>query len=113
MSLSDIIQSDAALFVATSDFGETVTYRNKAGATRSISANVYRQPPNRPDQAVSATNDFTIEVINSATTGISSSEIDLGADKILLSVRIGETARYMSIAQIVSQDTGIMRLKLR
>ena len=95
-------------------FGETVTYKPRAGGSRSISAVVSREPPEglhgAPHGSSSVT---TIEVANDSTTGINSNEVDIGGDNVNLAVRIGESVQDRPIKKIISQDAGMMRLELR
>lgn len=54
-----------------------------------------------------------ITVLNSATAGIASYEVDISGDKISVPVRLGETAQEMRITKILSQDAGMLKLELR
>jgi len=56
---------------------------------------------------------LTINVRNDSTYGISSSEIDLGRDKVSVPVRIGEAAQERKLDKLISQDAGMMVLELR
>jgi hypothetical protein len=111
MSLRETIQTDAALFVSTSDFGESVIYRPRQKSERPISATVFRQLAEAIDDENRSVTVFEVHVINSATTGISSEEIDLGGDMIDLADRIGKTGRPRAITQIVESDEGMLVIK--
>ena len=102
----------AAEFADT--FGESVTYYPKAGGSRAITAVVTREQPAQVDGApYGHTPKLSVQVINSATTGISSAEINTGGDEICIAVRAGETAERRRITKIVSMDHGMMELELR
>ena len=81
---------------------------------REITALVTRQPvEGLGDMPAGTSPRLTINVRNSATSGISSSEIDLGRDKVSVAVRIGETAQERKLAKLISQDAGMMVLEVR
>jgi len=111
MSLHDLIEDDASLFVSTSDFGETVVYRTRSGTARSISAVVFRQVAEAIEDESRSLTVFEVHVINSTSTGISPTEIDLGGDTLDLADRVGKTARPRSIIQITEQDEGMVVLQ--
>jgi hypothetical protein len=55
-----------------------------------------------------------IEVANNSSTGIAAAEIDNGADKVAIAVRIGESAKDLTImGEPIHQDTGMIRIALR
>ena len=107
---SDIASADA--FLAA--FGEPGTYLPRGGGERAITIIVDRDG-NTPIDGVPSGNSgyFLITVKNSATEGISSTEIDTGGDKIKFANRIGKTATNKSILKIVSQDAGMIQLEAR
>lgn len=117
MSLNSLIQLDAAAFVNSDDFAETVTYTKTNGNTRQISAVVVRDPPARLDsRGVVVTPRLEVYVANSATTGISGAELDTGGDTITVAVRPGGIPQALSINLSTasdSQDAGILQLDLR
>lgn len=93
---------------------EAIIYLPAAGGSRAIDALVNReQPAETGDAPHGHAPLLTIVVINSATTGISSDEVDCGGDKVELPVRLGETAQERLIAGIISQDSGMMKLEVR
>jgi hypothetical protein len=105
MSLRDMIESDASLFVSTSEFGESVIYRTRSGTARTINATVFRQQAELiSDDENRTVPVFEVHVINSATTGIATEEINLGGDTLDIADRVGKTARPRSIIQIIDQD---------
>lgn len=114
MSLSDTIQSDATtVFVNSSDFAEAVTYVPSSGSTRSINAVVIRQTVAQVPEGGFDTPVFEVHVANSSTSGISSSEINVGADAISMPVRIGDTATNRTIVRLVDHDAGMLVLECR
>lgn len=81
---------------------------------RPISALVNRQPvDDLGDMPEGTAPRLLINVRNDAACGISSSEIDLGHDKVSLAVRLGETAQERKLDKLISQDAGMMVLELR
>jgi hypothetical protein len=54
-----------------------------------------------------------VRVANQATTGISSSEIDLGGDELAIPIRVGESPERRSILRILEHDEGMMLLECR
>ena len=98
----------------TDTFAESVTYYPKAGGSRAISAVVTRQQPAEVDGAPHGhAPKLSVHVINDATTGISSAELDTGGDEINVAVRTGDTATRRRITKIISIDAGMMELELR
>jgi len=91
----------------TDIFGETITYKPNGGAARQIKAIVTRDPPAPlPDAPHGHTPNLVIDVENSAVTGISTAEIDVGLDLVNVAVRIGQAAQDRAFAGIISQDAG-------
>ena len=91
-------------------FGEPATYRKAVGTTRSISIVVYRNPPEPSAQQKGVLETKTrLFCRNSATLGISASELQLQTDEIDFPDRVGGTARAWQISRIVDQDgTGLI-----
>jgi len=101
----------AGEFVNT--FGEDIVYRKLGGGSRSIKAVITRRPPEVIDGAPHGTAPkIEIYVVNSAVTGISSSEVDRGGDMVTIQRLIGETAGDRAIAKILSHDAGMMKLEV-
>lgn len=116
MSLRDTIEADAlTVFCNDQDFAETVTYWPRVGSSRSIKAVVIRDQIATLSEDGGQTNlpSFQVFVANTATGGISSSEIDTGGDKIELPPRDGKTAEKRSITQITEQDHGMLVIECR
>ena len=54
---------------------------------------------------------YRVSVANDATTGIASSEIDVGSDYIDLPPRDGKTAARVTITQLLEQDPAMLVLQ--
>lgn len=109
----DMLAADAAVFVNADEFGEAVVYVPRNGATRDISAQVQREVPEGNEQAEGAVvPSLFVTVRNSSTTGISSAEVNTGGDKVRLAQRIGGETKDCPIIEVVSQDPGMMKLRL-
>src|SRR4051812_21267271 len=93
--LSDMMLSDAAVFVDTDGFGEPAYYipRHPADATpRAIKCVVDRDPPtNATPDGKTVSPKMTLEIPNTTTGGISATEFNSGGDKIRIAYRIGGT----------------------
>lgn len=116
MALTDAIESDASLvFTNTSDFAEAVTYKPRAGGTRSINAVVFRESllGVTEDGGETVSPMFEVHVCNSSTLGISSTELDCGGDKISFPVRDGMTASDRAIVRLITIDEGMLVLECR
>lgn len=96
------------------EFAEDIKYLPAGGGQREIRAIIDREPPTDLDGAPHGQAPrCTITVANNSTTGISSSEIDTGGDKVELAMRMGETVQQRRITKIASQDAGMMTLEVR
>lgn len=51
---------------------------------------------------------LVVTVANDATTGISSSEIDTGTDRVVLPVRFREDPKNLGIARVITHDQGVV-----
>lgn len=118
MSLADRIVTDAvSVFLQSDHFAETVTYYphrfGTAATPREISAVVIRNQVAtfNPDEQIIP--EFEVRVANSATTGISSSELNTGGDMIKLAARVGETATKRSVQYLTEHDEGMLVLICR
>ena len=96
------------------NFGELITYFPRSGGYRTITAIVNRDPPAIFDAAGNAVMPkASIRVYNSATSGISSKEVDIGSDEIELPEQVGNVIlRRFSLLTLVSQDSGVTELAL-
>jgi hypothetical protein len=120
MTLAERIVTDAAnVFLNSDHHAETVTYyphrfhTDAVREPRSILAIVERRQVAvfNPDEQILT--EFEVRVANDSTTGISSSELDTGGDKIELAARIGDTAEKRSIQYLVEHDEGMLVLICR
>ena len=86
-------------------FGESLTYKPRAGGSRSITGMV-----DRTDRSVFGELDratatlLTITVANDSDTGILSTEINLGGDAITVADRYGGTTRDRRIVRVVETN---------
>jgi len=92
----DSLQTGASAPAAMEAFGVPATYKPLGGGSRSIKARMMR-----------------IIVLNDTVTGISSSELDTGGDKITMPIRRGKVAMDRKIKKILNQDAGSMMLEVR
>ena len=113
MTLRETIISDASsVFTNTDDFAETVIYYpGGAGSGRTIKAIIDRDVQVITDQGIPALQTF-IEVVNDATLGISSTEVDTGRDKVAVSLRINEAAQTRQLGNVVYTDIGMIRIEV-
>lgn len=93
-------------------FGESITYWPFGRASRTITAIVNRDPPSVFDASGNAVfPTATIQMLNSATKGISSHEVDVGADEIEMFVKIGDTvSKRVTFMSLLSQSGGVTQL---
>ena len=111
---STIISDVATVFTNTNDFAETVLYRPLGGATRSISAVVFRQVAELISDAENRlVTVFEVHIKNDGCSGIATSELNLGGDQIDIAERIGKAAKPRAIVQVIDQDEGMLVLQCR
>ena len=102
-----IVGGDIIAFASWGIFG-------RAGAGRSIKAEVRREPPRGLDGAPHGVSSVTtIAVANSTTIGIDSAEIDTAADMVAVADRHGKTARRRRVTKINWHDGAMMSLEVR
>ena len=113
----DVSQFNAA-FIET--WGEAIHYIAVQGATttagsgRAITAVVDRQPPAPQPPAPGGVRPMmVVYVINSATTGISAAELDIGQDILMIPERVGGSESAFHIDRMVTQDEGLLALEVR
>ena len=95
-------------------FGETITYYRADGVTRSITAIIVRESLAIIQELGGTIGaNLIIEVQNSDTLGISSSELDTGGDQIGVALRVGEAASVRSIVRVLSDSGAYLRLALQ
>jgi len=111
--LDDIIALDSQLAFADTDaFAESVTYKPRSGTNRTISAQVFRNLEPMQDMNGAIRYPILIVVANSATTGISATELDSGADKINLPWRQAGDVKDYPLGQPESQDAGMLTFRI-
>lgn len=95
-------------------FGETVFYYRADGVTRTISGMITRESLAIIQELGGTLGaSLIIEVQNSDTLGISSTELDTGGDQIGVALRVGEAASVRSIVRVLSDSGGYLRLALQ
>lgn len=97
------------------EFAEPITYLPRTGAARAINGIVNRRPPEpaygTPLQAQPV---MTIRVRNDATHGISTTEYDLGGDRVRLSLRYGGVEKdWRIVGEPELQNAGCVLYTLR
>jgi len=111
---------DIAAVAAVDDFldvfGETIIYYPSGGSSREITAIVKsRDMPTGLDGIPRGNSPiFIIQVVNDATKGIASHEIDdSSADKIGLPIRLGQTAQQRPILRLLKHDYAWCLIEVR
>lgn len=103
---------DAAKYLT--DFGETITYRPADGRPRRITAVVERNDAETdPGAGQTRRPDITISVLNNDLDGISAGELDTGRDHVELARREGADQEIRPLGEIITQDEGILTLRVR
>jgi hypothetical protein len=118
MTLREQMANDVVAILNTGEFAETVTYvpyryfGEEARADRSIVAVIERESISQVvgDEAT-VLPVYRVSVANDATTGIASSEIDVGSDYIDIPPRDGKTAARVTITQLLEQDPAMLVLQ--
>jgi hypothetical protein len=114
--LDDQLDADAEEFCNTDVFGEAITYTPLNGSAKSINAVVMRGVP-EPLESNSETRqqgksiNLVVFIRNDATYGVTS--VDTGGDKITVARRKGGTAEAINVGQVIEQDAGMWKLRLR
>lgn len=96
-------------------FGESITYAPHNGAVRVIDAIVEREPGAVLDAAGNAVlPSLTVRVYNSTTEGISSAELNVGKDELILPLKVNDSGTHrFSVMTLVSQDAGVTHLAVK
>ena len=93
-------------------FGRTITYSPYNRTARSISAIVDYPGPGSIGQLDGGSRPHVeILVANDSSTGIASTEVDTGGDKVTVPMRIGITSRVLRIVEIMGQDDALLCLR--
>ena len=86
-------------------FGESLTYKPRAGGSRTITGMVDRVDRNLLDGTDRANvPSFTITVANLVTTGILATEINTGGDVITVATRYGGTGVDRKITKVLETN---------
>lgn len=110
--LDQVLADDRLAFTDTDVFGEAATYKKRGGTTRPIQVVVNRNlPPEISPQGVTRF-PILVAVSNSTTYGISSTELDTGADKIAVPFRYGGDAQDFLLGTPEAQDGGMLTFRL-
>lgn len=111
-AISAVIDSGLARMLAL--YGETIVYVPYGGSERSISAVVRRVPTSLvgPTNAYAAAS-ILVTVANNATSGISSSELNLGQDNIKVAQRPGQAQESRPVARVVQVNDSLLQLEVR
>ncbi len=94
-AFDDILVDDAInAWCGMGEFEESIVYKNKSGVSRTISAIVMRGDIDKSDEVMhGVAQSMTVLVPNDSTSGIASSEIDLGGSEVLIVTwKLGATA---------------------
>jgi len=92
---------------------EYVTYFPGAGGSRRILAVINRPGPEQMDDLSGGQREVNeVLVKNNSVDGIASTEVDTGGDKMQVGIRDGTRPVMARIVEILSQDAGMMRLKV-
>lgn len=112
--INDQLLADAAAHIDSDGFAESVTYIKGTGATRTIYAVVDRGVVEAmTDAAPASVKKITITVVNSATTGIASTELD-NLDRVRLDAELDGVLMSKTInPHNAVIDQGMLRLELR
>lgn len=114
MTLQSQLQENiaAAAFNADDDMtpSEAVIYNPNGSAARPIQAIVIRPDPDPHGNATSPV--ATVTALNNASTGISSTEINVGKDTITLAMRFGKTAVARPIIRIIEHNAVITKVEV-
>lgn len=95
------------------EYAEDATYMPEGGGSRAIKAHIERQRVAAGEFAGESFPVWIVKVENSATTGISSAELNRGGDKISFPPREGETAETKSIVELLSHENGFVTVECR
>ena len=90
-----------------------VTYFPASGDPRRIQAVVDYPGPERIEELGGGSEVSEVLVKNSGSDGIASSQVDTGGDKIKMAPRDGKVPVLMRITRIISQDAGMIKLKVQ
>ena len=111
--LDEAMENDAAAFVDTDVFGESITYTpgDGSGAVSRNAVVIRRLPELVAGTAAALAPVIDVWIRNHATLGVSA--VDRGSDMVSVATKVGGTAAAHAIDQIVEQDSAMWHLRLR
>jgi len=115
LNFDEVIQDMGAAVIGQLT-NATVTYRkgDDALSDRIISAHCrYRNEEPKDGKTRARYPTPQLSVINDASKGIASSEIDTGGDLVLIAPRPGLMAKWMRITRILTQNGGWLTMELQ
>lgn len=116
MSLRESIRTDAvSVFLKADEFAETIVYNPRGGGSRTILAIVDREPPSLFDELGNVLSvSFMVYVANDQALGITSTEIDVGGDKVRIAEAVNDLAlKVCTILRVMDNDNGMLQLAVR
>lgn len=112
MAWADVLASDAAaVFCNPNEFGEEITYTPHGGSGTTVRAAITRRPELFISSLEVPADDLEISVPNDATYGVTS--VKRGFDTVSFPAIIGGTAQTWRVMEIVHNDHGMWRLRVR
>lgn len=97
-----------------SQFAESVVYYPFSGEPRPIEAIMEREQVQlNPEDGDTLTPVFIVHVYNNRTTGISSDELNVGGDRIELSVRVGDAPTLRTVMRLLGHNGAMIDLECR
>ena len=90
-----------------------VTYFPASGLSRKIQAVINYPGSEKIAELGGGRQVSEVLVKNSSSDGIASDEVDTGGDKLKMAPREGMVPVLMRITRIISQDAGMMKLKVQ
>jgi len=88
-------------------------YRKEGQDDRNIEVLVFYETENIESRTRGRNTSVHIIVKNDTTIGIGADEVDTGIDKITIPPRRGMICKWMRITEVLSQNPGFLRLKLK
>lgn len=97
--------------LADDEAGEPAAYKREGEADRPIQ--IYRENPEQDNWGSTPINRSTVWVMNSATLGISSAELNRGRDLLNFSERPGLAGKDRVIQEISTMNPSFMEISFR
>jgi len=112
MTYAEDIAAACMTKLADSGMTESIVYRPYGGTARTINAAIQRPSLGDPYMSGAALQ-FIVTVLNSATSGVSSAELDTGRDQIDIAERPGGTATSRTVHSLISQSSEYLAIGIR